>query len=411
MRKSSLRHIKEADPDDAASYASTINKFSHLCNILPPYPVMQPQPLAVVHTIAGPADEQSCTLQGCVFAQTVSTYPISHSTNVKLGTPICDRYSLQVCADGRTIICISDGCNWGKKPLEASRRASSKFVSSLIAAQSKITRISDAGALLLQALVEAHNEIVYDKTDVWEAGTTTLLGGFILPFKKGSGKKHGIVRSMSASCGFHQSKTMDTPSSDEPDGYACVLIGVGDCKAFHWSAAMHRITDITRGNRRNLNDPSDPGGRIGPFLEGGLPDLRNLCIYYQECSADDAILFVSDGVHDNLEPRSLGLPPGDLCCEFKGLGWDAAVEKNKALADDLREGFMASRLESILFGTVPAGTQVDSAKHVLNPIVVGKAVIDYCVQTTTKSRNYMDTSDQRLPEDYARFPGCCLNVC
>lgn len=68
-------------------------------------------------------------------------------------------------------------------------------------------------------------------------------------------------------------------------------------RAYHWSCKTREVVDITQGNRTNLTDVSDPGGRIGPYLNGGTPDLRNLDLYLQPCAVGDVILCVSDGVH------------------------------------------------------------------------------------------------------------------
>lgn len=51
-------------------------------------------------------------------------------------------------------------------------------------------------------------------------------------------------------------------------------------------------TDITEGNRQNLTDARDPGGRLGPYLESE-PDLRNLHLYYHIAEPGDLILLVS----------------------------------------------------------------------------------------------------------------------
>ena len=44
-------------------------------------------------------------------------------------------------------------------------------------------------------------------------------------------------------------------------------------------------------------------GRLGPQLEGGEPDLRNLGVYVHLLDDGDLIALVSDGVHDNLDPE------------------------------------------------------------------------------------------------------------
>jgi hypothetical protein len=50
--------------------------------------------------------------------------------------------------------------------------------------------------------------------------------------------------------------------------------------------------DITEGNRQNLTDARDPGGRLGPYIEAN-PDLRNLHLYYRIVEPEDIILIIS----------------------------------------------------------------------------------------------------------------------
>lgn len=50
--------------------------------------------------------------------------------------------------------------------------------------------------------------------------------------------------------------------------------------------------DITEGNRQNLTDARDPGGRLGPYIEAD-PDLRNLHLYYHVAEPEDIIFLVS----------------------------------------------------------------------------------------------------------------------
>lgn len=62
-----------------------------------------------------------------------------------------------------------------------------------------------------------------------------------------------------------------------------VCASVGDCKAFHWNEQSSVVTDVTYGNRKNAIDARDCGGRLGPYLDGGQPDLRNLRSFFQPC--------------------------------------------------------------------------------------------------------------------------------
>ncbi len=84
-----------------------------------------------------------------------------------------------------------------------------------------------------------------------------------------------------------------------PEKFIFVGVSLGDCKAFHLSSEG-KFTEITEGNRRNVSDASDPGGRIGSYKDDGSPDLRNLSSYFYPCSTNDTIIFMTDGVYDNL---------------------------------------------------------------------------------------------------------------
>lgn len=61
--------------------------------------------------------------------------------------------------------------------------------------------------------------------------------------------------------------------------WGLVFTSVGDCKLFLWNEEEGTI-DITFGNRFNARDAGDSGGRVGPYVDGGQPDLRNLKTYF-----------------------------------------------------------------------------------------------------------------------------------
>lgn len=49
-------------------------------------------------------------------------------------------------------------------------------------------------------------------------------------------------------------------------------------------------------------------------MKNGTPDLRNLQLYFTQCSEGDWVILLSDGVHDNLDPEQMGLNPNQ--CEL-----------------------------------------------------------------------------------------------
>jgi len=72
------------------------------------------------------------------------------------------------------------------------------------------------------------------------------------------------------------------------------------------------MEDLTFNSREGSLSESDCGGRLGPFIDGNKPDLRNLDLKYVELATNDLLFLMSDGVHDNLEPYQLGISPKDL---------------------------------------------------------------------------------------------------
>lgn len=74
------------------------------------------------------------------------------------------------------------------------------------------------------------------------AGTTTLVGGVLF--------------------------SVETPGDAK---YAFVFANVGDCKVFHYDAKRGTVVDLTEANR--VTDASDPGGRLGPYINEKDPGM------------------------------------------------------------------------------------------------------------------------------------------
>jgi hypothetical protein len=170
---------------------------------------------------------------------------------------------------------------------------------------------------------------------------------------------------------------------------------VGDCKAFHYAPARNgrsaEVTDITAGNRMNVTDVRDPGGRLGPYLEGGAPDLRNLKLYFMPCEPGDVLLLVSDGVHDNFDPQMLGRLPSEVGLELPSDSWEGEESVAIELAKDR---FRVQALQQLL----EAGP--------LTPKGITARLVDHCHATTRVCREYMELNPQaRQPTDYRQFPG------
>lgn len=328
---------------------------------------------------AGPVigdDSGSAHYMDIVAGKSISTYPHIPGNPNRDGDPIADRFAGYV-YENRVVAAVADGCNWGAKPKEAAHKANAAFIEFVNSTHDSITDVKKAGQVLLQAFEYAHNSIMEGKLAFWEAGTTTLLGGVLLEINKGNDKF--------------------IPQ------WEFVCASVGDCKAFLYSNG--EITDITQGNRQNTYDPRDCGGRLGPHLDEGKPDLRNLNLFCAPCMDGDLIIIVTDGVHDNLDPQHLGKVPKDLPKEFNLTGdkWD---EVDAAKATYAKTSYTTELLQSLLATSSSTSSSQDEVPPTPTPKEVADIITAHCIQVTQKSRDYMESNQgKRLPEDYVQFPG------
>jgi len=226
------------------------------------------------------------TYRDILSCRSVSTYPQDPKAPEKRqGDPICDCYMARL-YENRALLVLSDGCSWGPRPRKAAFDAAEGFLQLAHKELYKIHRAQDVERVLISAMGKAHRSILRNKDTVWDAGTTTIVGGMLAELDDQD----------------------DVPEEDREWAFFCV--NVGDCKVYYYNSETLRFEDVTAGNRVAVTDPCDPGGRLGPYLgREGHPDLRNFMYYYQPCKVGDLLVLVSDGVHDNLDPQILGLSP------------------------------------------------------------------------------------------------------
>lgn len=346
-----------------------------------------------------------------------STYPKGQ------GEPICDYFEVELFEEGRTLVCIADGCSWGEQPRQAARKATDAYMGYLRDNQRSITDLRDAGRLILRAFQKAHIKILEGHEDLWLAGTTTLCGGLMMELDVDAEtmkKLHELRRNMETApvkmydidqfvstfekdenspvaAPPHQKSTHELPSSssardpDEDYRWLFVCANVGDCKAFHYSPRTGTLTDITLGNRTNLTDAKDPGGRLGPYLDKGEPDLRNLGLYLVPCHDDDVIILMTDGIHDNLDPQHLGLKPRDLGLD-KFETWHEAEKDDPRITESAKNDFRIQYVKYLVPNMSVYGLTEGLGEH--------------CRRITQSSRDFMETNTfQKLPDDYVRYPG------
>eukprot|EP01114_Cavostelium_apophysatum_P006034 TRINITY_DN17235_c0_g1_i1.p1 TRINITY_DN17235_c0_g1~~TRINITY_DN17235_c0_g1_i1.p1 ORF type:complete len:511 (+),score=112.09 TRINITY_DN17235_c0_g1_i1:213-1745(+) len=322
------------------------------------------------------------TLKGTLCARSVSTYPQAPDKINRIGDPICDSYCIQLYENG-ALLTLADGCNWGPRPYNASKKASQGFCSFIDKHAKELTDLTITGHTLLNAIAFAHNAIIDGFDEVFDAGTTTLTGGVLLELES-SGK-------------LPESKEdHDGVSTDHK--WVFVTASVGDCKIFHYSAKNKVVVDVTEGNRFALADASDPGGRIGPYLHEGAPDFRNLDLYFQLCSAGDFIMVVSDGVHDNVDPQTLGKSPKTY--NIAANTWEEAEKQYPNGTEEAKNSFRKKWVERTFHKLIEEyGSKID-------PNDICDYILDYCIDLTRSGRDFLENNpNKRLSTNYVEFPG------
>jgi hypothetical protein len=348
------------------------------------------------NTVTGPYDVQHVheAFVPFVCGRSISTYPHIPGRPKRDGDPVCDSYCIQILEDNVILGVVADGCNWGKRPMEASNRAKSAFVEYMKLHLGDMTCIREIGYYLLSALSWCHYKIIEGKEDIWEAGTTTLLGGIMVPIKL--------------------SKEDIKNEGKEIFKAAFVFVSVGDCKAFHYSKKTKNILDLTKGNRKNVYDARDSGGRLGPYVGEGAPDLRNVTTNYVLCEEEDLILLLSDGVHDNLDPQTLGKFPKDIDEKYAEVtDWKSIITEDEAerlknefmtkfLGDDLVCGGEEEKKMRMKVFSFP-GAEDDSF---LSPERITSKIMHHCIAVTGRGREWMEQNPkEKLPNDYVKYPG------
>lgn len=283
-------------------------------------------------------DSRAQGIEDIIYAKSISIYPKKpkkdgeEKNTGRLGDPICDAYCFDIVGGGKSFISVADGCNWGPKPLEAARIATTTFQEAARKNYSKFTTVRETGRLLLRSFMDAHTKILEAPlgrgiNDIWETGTTTLCGGVVLELEADDAKKLGAP-------------------------FIFIVASIGDCKAFYCSSQTGQVTDITTGTRppSAITNVNDPGGRLGPYVgKEGSADLRNLSVFSQLCQEGDILLLVSDGVYDNLDPQQLGVSVEEAKLDFPS--WEQAdAHAAERAKDNYRTQLISRQLKEVSTG-------------------------------------------------------------
>jgi len=182
--------------------------------------------------------------------------------------------------------------------------------------------------------------------------------------------------------------TLKLKSKFTDQDWAFVFASVGDCKAFHWSCKTGRVTDLCVGNRNNPHDPRDCGGCIGPY-KNDVPDFRNLFPSFYPCKTGDIIFLMSDGIHDNFDPDTLGIRPTEL-----GYNWKEWTDGEKKAVEKAKSVFSCRKVEEILATAKNPG-----------PFDFTHVLLEFVIELTAAKRDYMATKLLPEPEVSKEFPG------
>eukprot|EP01091_Cochliopodium_minus_P017988 TRINITY_DN7201_c0_g1_i1.p1 TRINITY_DN7201_c0_g1~~TRINITY_DN7201_c0_g1_i1.p1 ORF type:complete len:1068 (-),score=372.72 TRINITY_DN7201_c0_g1_i1:14-3217(-) len=318
-------------------------------------------------------EDNSCTLPDNlpdnVHCISVSTYPFLPMKPQREGSPICDSYKVCLYQSGLTFLTICDGCNWGKGPRDAAITAKKTFCDYIEKNVKSLKDIKKTAKILIRAVYMSHFKIIEDKQDIWEAGTTTFLGGIL------------------------------TQEQQKEDSFIFMFISVGDCKALVYDGK--RVRDVTLGNRQNASNPCDPGGRIGPYVKEGLPDMRNLKVDYCTLKQGEYLMLVSDGVSDNFDPEQLGYSPSEI--GIKDVQDDNWKMVDKLVAIEAKAKWSNHKMEEVL----NKATFPFMSKNLIAPSkVLSHAIVRHCTDSTYNGRNWMENNPTLpLPIDYKNYPG------
>eukprot|EP01126_Amoeba_proteus_P006873 TRINITY_DN12429_c0_g1_i2.p1 TRINITY_DN12429_c0_g1~~TRINITY_DN12429_c0_g1_i2.p1 ORF type:complete len:295 (+),score=81.92 TRINITY_DN12429_c0_g1_i2:103-987(+) len=255
---------------------------------------------------------------------------------------------------------VCDGCSWGARSREASLRAARAFVEHLRSPeiQRQMKDTMSIKKIFRQTLDICHEAIKEGKESCWEAGTTTLCGGMLYKVK-------------------------------DMDCWAFQAISVGDCKIIHYSSSMELVKDVTYGNRTCASDAADCGGRIGPYVGNGEPDLRNLTYHFVPLYEGDLVCIVTDGIYDNLDPSHLGhLPRQYGCPQYQK--WS---EMDPQIEIQIKGKYMSEKILQFI-------------NREKKPLLIAQALVENSRKLTMKTRMWMETHPNSAePKNYVEYPG------
>lgn len=262
---------------------------------------------------------------------------------------------------------VADGCNIGRLSREAAEiaaKTSSSFVRGAFQ-DGSINDTRDLARVLVESIIEAHDAIIGGRVgeEVFEVATTTL-------------------------------SVCSAAKIDRSSKWIVACCSVGDCKSFILRNGTTKIEELAPDVIPVARH--DPGGRIGPYLESGQPDFRNLRIRTTEVEEGDIVIVASDGVTDNFDARQLGMTPKEVAQEC-GLVTESDSFQEPPTPEEmsLLSRFSLSGMQSRLAG----------ADH-RDPASICGSLVAHAFEVTAKIRKFAaENPTKKLPQSMREFPG------
>eukprot|EP01102_Stenamoeba_stenopodia_P006712 TRINITY_DN1864_c0_g2_i7.p1 TRINITY_DN1864_c0_g2~~TRINITY_DN1864_c0_g2_i7.p1 ORF type:complete len:997 (+),score=162.26 TRINITY_DN1864_c0_g2_i7:253-3243(+) len=363
-------------------------------------------------------DGNQLSLKDIFSGASTSTLPLMPGKVKREGFPICDQLHVELRRQPSIIFSLADASTWGKAAREAVNRAITGFKLRLENEIKNETDFPQIGQVLIESIHFIHQRITEGKSDIWEAGTTSFLGGVIVPIDAASQIGSFVPQS--------SVEVAQLPT------WAILFANVGTCKVFHYSAALGKIKNLTG----SVYTAFESLARLGPsYKPTGQSDLRNLALHATCASVGDIILALSDGFTDNLHPQFYGYTPRHFSLPVD----DWAVDQSDPVEKEIISSFQEKLLERLihneavtapliapnanrvhiemkpsinLLPTANSGELVEplnvrnSLKDSFSPEEIVTRLIDHTLQLTKQGREYFSEKAQKqLPKNFVTLTG------
>jgi hypothetical protein len=289
-----------------------------------------------------------------VYGRSIHTY-LAHGADDPVSM-IADSFLASIRSEYR-LVAIADGAGHGSDPRLASQIAVLTFWAAL---EHRLNSTLRSGAAsirnILDDLVPAIKQVQATILAA-SAAQTTLLGGVILA-------------------------QAPSPVSSWP--FVFVGASVGDCKCYRVSRKTGLCVEITA---------EDPGKslRFAGALLGRESESDRIDRFVCPLLEDDILVLMTDGVHDNLDPTVLKIPPSLLGHPTDS--WNHLLESDPTNMNASRCSFREQRLMQVI------------SPHLfdLSPRSVVESLLSYVTQLTQPLRD-ADETGRMLQERWNEIP-------